>query len=528
MQIETINFRDVPQFSEKDKLYTVDSNTLEDFISANFEYDSFKQLIEIRKSFNTDRQLLQNVIKQQYASVTSSEKTLRLIDALSSDNCFTVTTAHQPSLLTGPLYYTFKILSTIKLASRLQQDYPDLNIIPVFVSGSEDHDFEEINHLHLFGKTINWQSDQKGSVGNFSLDGIKDVIDEVRQILGANSKIQDLMQSIDALVDASKDYGDFSFKLTHLLFDHLGVIVLRMDAAELKKHFIPMIKEEIFNAPSQKLIEETQDRLEAVGVGKQAHAREINFFYKSEFGRNRIVLEGDTYKIVDTNLEFTTQELELEIHNHPEKFSPNVVMRPVYQEYILPNLAYIGGGGEIAYWLERKTQFQHFGVPFPMLIRRNSALLVKQRQIKQIEDLGLKLKDFFERSDDIIKTYIAQSDQPDYRLSEYKSKLSQVFNEMDEKIKAIDPTISKTNQAELAKAMKSVDYLESKLKKTIKQREEVQINRIHKLKESLFPSGLQERHDNILEYLSAQGIELIDQLYEHMNVFDKDLKIFIL
>ena len=528
MQVKSISFETVEQFSFKDKEYTVNSEKYKEFISTPFAYESFPGIIDQRKQFPVDRSLLKRVVQKQYEGLSSSQATEAYIDMLDQDNCYTVTTAHQPSLFSGPLYYPFKILSTVRLTERLRADHSDCNIVPVFIIGGEDHDFEEINHLHLYGKRLEWNSEGAGAVGRYAVDGIVEVFNQIKDILGERTRIEGLLDKISDIISTSKNYGELAFRFSHLLFDKFGVVILRMDNEELKQAFSEKIKKEILESPSQSLIEQTQDKLEALGFSKQAHAREINFFYHCDEGRKRIVNEEGIYKVLDTDISFTKEELVKEINNNAVNFSPNVVMRPIYQESILPNLAYIGGGGEIAYWMERKAQFEHFETSFPMLVRRNSAMFMTQRQLDQMSELSLTLEDLFKDKHELVKYYLEKSDQPDVSLDDYKNQLNKLFEKLDTHISAIDQTLSKTTKAEASKAEKSILYLESKLRKTIKQREEVQLNRIQRTKDKLFPSGLQERHDNILEYLSAQGEDLLEKIYSHMDPFDKDLKVFVL
>lgn len=527
MRIKEIDFSEVGQFSSRDRDYTLHSEKFSEFLAYPFEFEAFEKIIEDRQKTDTDRELLVSQLLSQYSDVESSTLTTKRIEQLKADSTFTIVTAHQPSLLTGPLYYVYKILSCLNLADKLKKEYPDKNFVPVFILGAEDHDFEEINHFQLFGKKLEWNKEAKGAVGRLSTEGIKEIIDNLGSILGERTQIKELISGIEHDLQKSSDYADFSFRITHRLFDRFGLVILRMDEKSLKYSFRSAIKEEIFNSPSQALIENFQDKLSEFGYSKQAHAREINFFYHCEAGRKRIVQESDSFKIVDTDIHFTKSELEEEIENHPENFSPNVVMRPLYQEFILPNLAYIGGGGELAYWMERKSQFEHFNIPFPMLIRRNSAMICDERTLKQIDTMGLTMKDFFDEEHQIVKKYLELSDQPDYKLDQYISALSDVFSNMEEKIKGIDPTLVKTSQSELAKTTKSIEQIEFRLKKSIKQKEEVQLNRISKIKEKLFPGGLQERKVSIFEFMTSYGDGLLEEMLPHMDVFSKSLKVFI-
>jgi len=527
MQVQDITIESVASLSKRDKHYLINSQEFNEFLTYPFEYSELSKAIESRKNNPIDRNLLYEVITAQYANLKSGSKTEVHIQNIKDDNCFTITTAHQPSLMTGPLYYVFKILSTIKLCKRLSSDFPKHKFAPVFVIGGEDHDFEEINHLYLFNKKIEWQGRSGGPVGRITVEGIDEVIKEVTEILGSKNKAENVLSQLTEKANNCTSYGEFAFQLTHSLFDHLGVIILRMDNKELKSAFSPIIKDEILNSASKPLVEKEQEKLERLGYKRQAHVRDINFFYLNENGRNRIEKTNNIFSVLNTNLSFTKEEIEIEIENHPDRFSPNVVMRPLYQETILPNLAYIGGGGELAYWMERKTQFEYFKLPFPMLIRRNSAMIVSSKQIEQLSKLGFDLESSFQDEHSLIQQYIKNSDNPDFSLIASHTALDDIYNKIENLTQSIDPTLVKTVQSELSKSKKSLEYLESKMKKAVKQKEEVQLNRIKKIKQKLFPNGLQERHDNIFEYLSKYGQTLIDEMLDHCDPFDKKFKVFI-
>ena len=527
MQIEKIDIAQVTQFSTRDRSYYLNDSAYAPYIEYGFDYDKLDLAITAKQSHSIDRALLVEVLKDQYHKVTSSEETVDHINSLSNENTFTVVTAHQPSLLTGPLYYVFKILSAIKVSARLKQSHPDKNFVPVFIIGGEDHDYEEINHLHLYGKTITWQNEGIGSVSQFSLEGIEVVLNETLELLGERSKAKTILTELKELLPTLSNYGEFSFRLTHRLFDHLGLVILRMGDAKLKKAFSPIITKEIVERPSQALVVATQTKIEKeLGFSGQAYAREINFFYINQAGRNRIEYVDGTYKIIDTKLEFSEAEITNEIKQYPERFSPNVIMRPIYQEFILPNLAYIGGGGELAYWIERKSQFAHFNIPFPMLIRRQSGMIMTASHQKNIDKLGLNISQLFSSENELVNTLLNISDQPDYKLTAYKKEIETLFDKLAEQISSIDVTLARSASAEKTKAHKSIDYLESKVKKALKQKEDVNLNRMRKLKTDLFPKGLQERHDNIFQYISTYGEELINQLLPHCDPFDKSFKVF--
>jgi len=472
------------------------------------------------------------VLKDQYGAFANVDKQLKLIELLKDSSTFTVTTAHQPSLLTGPLYYIFKIASVINLSRKLKVRYPQHDFIPCFITGGEDHDFEEINHLQLFNQEIVWETEswKGGSVGQLDTAGLDAVIDQVTEKLGANTiGTQWLKEKIKPLVASSKNYSEFARALTHTIFGEHGILILSMDDARLKALFKPIIKKEIFTKASENLIQKTQEDLNALGWKPQAHARNINFFYRSGDLRTRIVFENDQYGTVEGSYSWTESELEKEIDNNPSAFSPNVVMRPLFQESILPNLAYIGGGGEIAYWLERKTQFEHFSVPLPMLIRRSSAMFVNHAVNKQLGKTSMSFEDYFQGPDDLVKLYMKSNNESAYSLDDQKNGLKSLMEDAITKAKAADPTLEKFALAEVSKMEKGIETIEKKISKAIKRKEEVELNRMAKIQAKLFPgNGLQERKENFLQIINDHGFGILNEMIESLDPLEKKFTVFFM
>ncbi|MEM8907956.1 MAG: bacillithiol biosynthesis BshC, partial [Bacteroidota bacterium] len=170
MQVYKIPFSDVPQLSARDKAYAAEHEGLRAFYKYPVSIEAFAQVIKDKQATPTDRTLLVNVLKEQYAQLSVEPAVQANIKQLADAQTFTLTTAHQPSLLTGPLYYIYKIISTINLAKRLRDFYPDYHFVPVFITGGEDHDFEEVQNAHLFNRTLTWENTETGSVGLMKTD----------------------------------------------------------------------------------------------------------------------------------------------------------------------------------------------------------------------------------------------------------------------------------------------------------------------------------------------------------------------
>ena len=253
-----------------------------------------------------------------------------------------------------------------------------------------------------------------------------------------------------------------------------------------------------------------------------------NLFYLRPQVRERIVRDGDKFRVLNTDYVFSREEIIREMQEHPEHFSPNVVLRPLYQELVLPNLAYIGGGGEIAYWLERKRQFEHFGINFPMLVRRNSVLWIDGNSANRMQKLGLSVPDLFQDTEALIRQYIARHAEGELSLAEEKAALEALFERVAAKAKEVDATLEKAVLAEGAKQTKSLEQLESRIVRAEKQRHETALNQIRSLREKLFPgNGLQERTDNFTTFYTKYGDAFLKVLKSNLDPLDNRFVVIV-
>jgi len=528
MQVINKPFQEVPQFSSKDIAYATGANHLKPFFKYEVTLSAFAKVMEDKKLSSAQRNVLADALSEQYQGLETTAQVSANIEALRKDQTFTIITAHQPALFTGPLYYIYKIISAIRLTQELKAAYPNNEFVPVFISGAEDHDFEEINHTQLFGKQIVWKNDEQGACGQMKTGSLSDALATLKEILGSSESAQATFQMIEAAYTSHDRYGDATQDLVNRLFKDYGLLVANMNHAALKKQFIPYVEKEIFESFSNPLVQKTQEALEAVDFGAQAHARDINLFYLRDQIRARIEKEGDEFVIVGTSYRFSAEALKAELYNHPERFSPNVVMRPIYQEITFPNLAYIGGGGELAYWLERKAQFEAFGVNFPMLIRRNSAMWVDKGSRKKIEKLGLEIDDLFQDTEALLQHFVKANTENEINLKAEKEALEAILLGVSQKAKEVDPSLEKKVLAENAKILNSIAALESRLMRAEKQRFETSLNQIKGLRDKFFPNnGLQERHDNFLAHYIKYGHDWFEMLLEELNPLQEGMVIFV-
>lgn len=525
-KISSRAFADIEQLSDRDKAYQSGNKRLQPFYKYEVNLDTFDQVVEERSAFPTDRNLLHRELTAQLSGIALTPQQAKNLDLITDTDTYTVITAHQPSLLTGPLYFIYKIASTIHLAKDLSNRYDKKHVVPIFITGGEDHDFDEINHLHLFGNRIAWDTDHGGPVGRLSTATLHEVIAEVGDILGSSNFADEARGIMQQALTASKDYFEFTRSLVQQLFGHYGLLIVSMDDPALKQAFAPIVKKEITHQVSKPLITAVQDQIEQAGFSPQTHVRDINVFYLTDDRRDRIEFDGDQYSVVDTGIRWSEQEVLEEIDKHPERFSPNVNLRPVYQELIFPNLAYIGGGGELAYWLERQSQFKTLGIPYPMLVRRNSVLLLGKSNRRNLDKLELHKDVLWQPTHRIIHQLIDSASEVDLDIDNEVKALESAYQSIADRAAIINPGLGKYVLAEQTKAIKQIEQVGSRLKREVKQREEVRIKQVEKLKEKLFPEGgLQERHDNIWQYFVTYGPALIDYLVEHLDPMKKDFLI---
>ncbi|MFN6946877.1 MAG: bacillithiol biosynthesis cysteine-adding enzyme BshC, partial [Cytophagaceae bacterium] len=438
------------------------------------------------------------------------------IELLKDAKTFTVTTGHQLNLMTGPLYFIYKILTAIRLAEALKVKYPDNHFVPVYWMATEDHDFAEINHFSLFGKTFIWEKETKGAVGRIKTEGMEELL----------KTVPDLPEAFEQAYMQSTTLAEATLKLVHRLFGDKGLIILDADHPRLKSHLSGLAKEELMNKVTQKYVSKTSERLIKLGYSAQAHIREINLFYLKDGLRERIIEEDLKFKICNTDISCESYQLLTEVDNFPENFSPNVLTRPLYQELILPNLAYIGGPAELSYWMQLKSLFGHFQLPFPILFPRTSGMVVNKTTQKKLEKLELDVKDLFMNDEELLKKYVYSKTDTDINLEEERQATEKFFEKIYAKALETDRSLEKYVMAEKQKSLNILSEVEKKLNNAGKKRFETQASQVSGAKDKLFPDGsLQERKDNFLNFY-INNPEFLNDLYENIDPFDFTFKIF--
>lgn len=528
MPTDRISYQESGYFSKLIRDY-LDRNPQLDPLYGHFpSLKNFaEQIREKSENYQQDhREVLVSVLNEQYADIDISLQSKAHITALLHDNTYTITTGHQLNLFTGPLYFLYKIISTINLCRQLKEAYPEKEFVPVYWMATEDHDFEEINHFSFKGKKLYWTRSSSGAVGRLSTEGLNEVYEYFSRELGPGRHADRLRELFKKSYLQHSNLADATRYLANELFGQYGLVVLDADDARLKRLFAPHIKAELSRQLSFKEVQKALPLLSTYNV--QVNPREINLFYLEEGLRERIVEEDGVYSINNTEKVFSETDILGLVDNHPERFSPNVVLRPLYQEVILPNLCYIGGGGEIAYWLELKFVFEAYKTTFPMLLLRNSVLLSSEKQAGKAERLGLTWKDLFMPAAALADYQTSLlSDEP-LNFSEQRSLLADMFAHMHSLATKTDPSFSGAVAAQEKKQLAGLENLEKRFLKAQKRKYRDTLDRIRMLQGELFPGGsLQERQANFSEFYLSAGDSLIPLLLDKLHPLEQEFLIIV-
>lgn len=509
-----IPFADTHRFSQIVIDYLQADPALQPYYQYPVTIPAFADAISDKEKETIDRALLVQVLQQQYAGVNLSDATRKNIADLSSPDTFCVVTAHQLNLFTGPLYVIYKTISAISLCRRLSAHYPDKRFVPVFWLGSEDHDFAEINHASVFGKTFTWEDQQGGACGRYALESLQPLLETLIAALGEGPQAEELAEILRTAYAPQYTLAQAGRHLLHALFGRFGLVVIDGDDRALKAACLPMILDELQHRSANRLIAETMQHFP---YPAQATPREINLFYLDGNVRERIVFDPqhDIYTVLNTTLRFTAAEMLQLAEAHPERFSPNVILRPLFQQKVLPSLAYIGGGGEVAYWLQLKEVFRYHHVAFPVLMLRDSFMLVDAPQARKLEKLGMQVTEMFGSEHGLIEEFVRRNTDAPLELRDELRVTEELFARLAERVKAMDPGLESTVLAERQALLNSLHKLEAKLLKAQKSKMEVQVKQVSTLYQKLFPGGgLQERKDNFIPWFLRLGPGFLDVLLE--------------
>ena len=531
MHYKNIPLKDIGFASHTVIDYLEGKEELKPFYNYPPKISSFKEAITAKAtSYPAEyRTVLVNALKRQYGTLedglAADSPVFKNIEALNDNNTFTVTAGQQIHVFLGPLFVLYKIVHAINLAKAAEEVNPGKKIVPVFWMATEDHDFDEVNHFKLFGEKYVWDDVTAGGpVGRLNPESLSRIIGLLNEKLKA-PEASELLDIFKTAYTTYKTFADATRYIVHHLFGEYGLVVIDPDDKELKKLFIPYTERDLLEQKNAEHLAKCSAELKAAGFETQIKSKGINTFYITDSSRERFEVKGDKFVLPDSGKTFTKDELLKELNNHPERFSPNVVLRPLYQEVILPNLAYIAGGSELKYWFQLKQVFAYNKITFPIVSLRKSAVILGNKVIKLIDESGLKVEEYFLEEEQFLKNLLAKMDNT-YTLTPERAAIEASLEVIIEKVKATNAPMLKEIASDIKDFKKFLIKVEAQQKESAIELNNKQIDKINKIRINNFlTNSPQERTESGFAYLVRGYKDFVEILLKNIDTESTEISV---
>lgn len=530
-----INFSDIPAHQNLFLDFVEEFENVERFYGKNFrnveEYILHFQKLE--KTEKPHRVKLAEIVANQYKDKKHSKLTRHNIDLLAQSNSIAIVTGQQLGIFGGPLYTIYKTITAIKLSNHLKEIYPEYNFIPIFWLEADDHDFDEARNFSVLDNEnilLNLQYDDglaeeinRGSIGHLKFnENLNKVFETLSSSLRDTEYKASLIDFLKTIYYPGRTFLECFQELMINLFDEYGLVVFNPLDAEVKRILIPVFKKSIteYFEHSIELVQRSAELEEVYHA--QVKVKAINMFYLEE--NERLLIEptdsGD-YRLRGKRKKFSKEEILNQIEMNPEKFSPNVLLRPICQDFLLPTGFYIGGPGEVSYFAQVNPLYNLFEIEEPFIYPRAGATIVEQGVNQVLQKLNLSLVDIFDEEEVLIKNLVnASSDlNLDSLFTESKEELSKTFQKIAERITAIDKTLGELSEKSRQKVEQTIDYLKNKASEAEKRKYDTSIRQLKKVRNVLYPNGnIQEREINFIYFVNKYGMDILKWMFNELAI----------
>ncbi len=540
-----INFSDIPGNQNLFLDYIYEFENVREYYKHNFRNkDSYVNLFKSISDSRKDKQLnLSAIIKNQYSSLQNiSNKTLRNIELIDKEKTIAVVTGQQLGIIGGPLYTVYKILTTIRLANQLTERYDEFKFVPVFWLEGDDHDFNEVRSINLFdneNQVINIgykeeinDDDTKQSIGKINFDeALNEFLNKYESSLRDSDFKNELVSKLKECYQVGKSFKQSFKQLLFWLFDEFGLIIFDPQDPQVKNLLKPIFKKEVndFSIHTQKLIQ-TSAKLEEL-YHAQVKVKPVNLFYHTDDGRYSVEPVDDVFKLRRKRKQFTKDEILAEIETSPERFSPNVLLRPICQDYLLPTGFYIGGPSEIAYFAQVTPLYDFYNIETPIIFPRSSATILEKNVATGLDKYDLSMNDIFLGLDELKEKVIASLSENNIEnaFEEASKEIELTFDKIKENLFAVDKTLVDSSGRYKDRIMSSLVELKSKAIKAQETKHETTIRQLTRLSNLLYPLGnLQEREINFTYFYNKYGKDFIRKVYDDISVSEFEHQIISL
>ena len=530
-----INFKHIPGSTKLFLDYIDNFEKLHRFYKYNYRnkehvIEKFQKTVSTPNKFNDE---LSSIISEQYSSLNPSAKTKKNISLLKNKETLAVITGQQLSLLGGPLYTFYKIITAIKLANHLSERYDNYNFVPVFWLEGDDHDFEEVRSVNILNESnelvkISYNDDvieediNRGSVGQIKFKaGINNFLSQLEHLLKTSEFKAKIIAHLKNYYQEGKTFKDSFRELLFSFFDPYGLIIFDPQDKKVKELLRPIFNKEIaeFRNHTQSLVNISAALEE--GYHAQVKIRPINLFYNYDEGRYLIEPVESEFRLKGKRKKFTFEEIQGLIETEPEKFSPNVLLRPICQDYLFPTAFYVGGPSEIAYFAQVLPLYEFYNID-PAIIYPRSSATILEKTIKSIldkYDLGITslFADPDKLKNQILSSISNQSLEEIFNAS--KVKIDLVFDELKEILFGIDRTMNDVVSKYRTKVLAYLDEINSKAFEAQKKRHEIALRQIDKAAINIFPNmNLQERELSFYHFANKYDLEFFKKIFDELTI----------
>jgi len=530
-----INFKEIPGNTKLFLDYLYDFEKLKGFYKYNFRdkeqfIAKFKQLSESPKEFRNE---LSTIINNQYKSFDPSSKTLKNISLLKNKETVAVVTGQQLGILGGPLYTFYKIITAIKLCSHLSERYDNYHFVPVFWLEGDDHDFEEVRSINVlndnnelikisYNDEATEEEQNRGSIGHLKLkESIGQFLKDYENQLRNTEFKNPIMENLKSFYTEGKTFKEPFKELLFWLFDQYGLVIFDPQDVKVKELLKPVFKKEIndFRNHTEKLVNISASLEELYHA--QVKIRPINLFYNYDEGRYVIEPIENEFRLKGKRKKFTLEELINLIEIEPEKFSPNVLLRPICQDFLFPTGFYISGPSEVAYFAQILPLYEFYDID-PAIIYPRSSVTILEKTLKSVlEKYGLSVKDIFTEPNKLKNQIINNVSDKNLEeiFKETKNQIDLAFDNLKEKLFELDKTMGDVTSKYRLKVLGYIDELKGKAAETQKKRYEITLRQIDKASANLFPEmNLQERELSFFHYANKYGVDVLKKIFEELAI----------
>ena len=530
-----INYSDIPKNHNLFLDYLYEFENVQEYYKHNFRNKDgylplFKSISESRK---TKQLNLSSIIKNQYSFLQNvSKKTLRNIDLIDGEKTVAVVTGQQLGIFGGPLYTIYKIITAIKLAKQLSERYDDYDFIPVFWLEADDHDFNEVRSINIFDNenqilNIGYHDgiddeDAKQSVGKIIFDELlNEFFSKFESSLRETDFKNELLTKLKECYQVGKSFKKSFIELLYWLFDSHGLVIFDPQDYRVKELLKPIFTKEIndFTIHTQKLIQ-VSAKLEEM-YHAQVKVKPVNLFYHTDDGRYSVEPVEEIFKLRRKRKQFTKEEILAEIENSPEKFSPNVLLRPICQDYLLPTGFYIGGPSEISYFAQVTPLYDFYRIVTPIIYPRASATLVEKNVETSLDKYDLTMNDIFVGLDELKQKVVSELSENniDKAFNYALVEIELAFDKLKENLFAIDKTLVDASARYRERVLSSINELKSKAGKAQDTKHETTIRQLTRISNLLYPlDNLQEREINFSYFYNKYGKDFVKKIYDEISV----------